>query len=506
MKTSATPSCFSSSMSSFGIVPPTTSTTSSAPSSLSSDGDARHERHVRAREDREAHGVGVLLEHRLDDLLGRLVEAGVDDLHARVAQRAGDDLGAAVVAVQARLGHDDADLPAGHGRPGYPRATSRCDRRGAAAPRGRGGAPRRPAGASARPAPAARPSRCRCSAATVRRRSGRPRRRTSRRPWCRRVPPVSPVLESGVSPPLCEACTTTVPCMFGWGVQMYENVPASLKVCERLCPAGKIPVSKLPSGAVAECAVGPSFVQVTVSPWLIVICAGANWKSEIVTEPLAAALALTFCLRSRAGCSAGAGAAGCSGAAAGCSGAGAGAAGSGAAAGSPARAPARARAARPGSPRRAPSRRPASPRPPDRRPRMRTASLEARAPRSGRRPQQAGRGASSTADPIGSQTGHASAFAPSDRGPCRGPCRVCPCRVLAATLELDVHAVDRAVVELQNELAAATRPVLLGLPEEHVRPAAALGCVHRALRPGAAAFSEPAAAAPPLQDTGATFG
>ena len=64
--------------------------------------------------------------------------------------------------------------------------------------------------------------------------------------------PVSPVLESGVSPPLCEACTTIVPCMFGCGVQMYENVPASLKVCERLCPAGKIPVSKLPSGAVAE--------------------------------------------------------------------------------------------------------------------------------------------------------------------------------------------------------------------------------------------------------------
>ena len=64
--------------------------------------------------------------------------------------------------------------------------------------------------------------------------------------------PVSPVLESGVSPPLCEAWTTIVPCMFGWGVQMHENVPASLKVWERLCPAGKIPVSKLPSLAVAE--------------------------------------------------------------------------------------------------------------------------------------------------------------------------------------------------------------------------------------------------------------
>ena len=79
-----------------------------------------------------------------------------------------------------------------------------------------------------------------------------------------------------MSPPLCEACTTIVPCMFGCGVQMYEKVPALVKVCERLCPAGKIPVSKLPSGAVAEWAVGPLFVQVTVSPWLIVIGAGEN--------------------------------------------------------------------------------------------------------------------------------------------------------------------------------------------------------------------------------------
>jgi hypothetical protein len=79
------------------------------------------------------------------------------------------------------------------------------------------------------------------------------------------VPPPSPALESGVSP-LCEARTTIVPCMFGCGVQMYENVPASLKVCEPLSPAGRMPVSKLPLGAVAECALGPLFVQVTVSP------------------------------------------------------------------------------------------------------------------------------------------------------------------------------------------------------------------------------------------------
>src|SRR5829696_1753611 len=53
-----------------------------------------------------------------------------------------------------------------------------------------------------------------------------------------------------------------------------------------------MPVSKLPSFAVAECAVGPSLFQVTVSPTLIVIAAGENSKSLIVTVVEADALAL----------------------------------------------------------------------------------------------------------------------------------------------------------------------------------------------------------------------
>ena len=72
--------------------------------------DPRDERHVRAREDRDADRVGVLLERGLDDLLGRLVQAGVDDLHAGVAQRPGDDLRAPVMAVEAGFRDDDADL------------------------------------------------------------------------------------------------------------------------------------------------------------------------------------------------------------------------------------------------------------------------------------------------------------------------------------------------------------------------------------------------------------
>ena len=111
VKISATPSFLSSGMSSFGIVPPTTSTTSSAPCSRKQLGHAGHERHVRAGEDRQSDGVGVLLDRGLHDLLGRLVEARVDDLHARVAEGAGDDLRAAVVAVEARLRDDDSDLP-----------------------------------------------------------------------------------------------------------------------------------------------------------------------------------------------------------------------------------------------------------------------------------------------------------------------------------------------------------------------------------------------------------
>src|ERR687897_1935690 len=102
-----------------------------------------------------------------------------------------------------------------------------------------------------------------------------------------------PPLESGVSPPpVCAPWTTTVPRMFGCGVQMYENVPASLKVCERLSPAGKMPVSNAPFDEVAEWGVGPLFTQVTVSPTPTVIVPGLKSKSTMVTEPLAAARAV----------------------------------------------------------------------------------------------------------------------------------------------------------------------------------------------------------------------
>src|SRR4029078_10804108 len=70
--------------------------------------DLGHERHVGAREDGDADGIGVLLQRRLDDLLGRLVQPGVDDLQAGVSQGTSDDLRAAVVPVESRLGDDNS--------------------------------------------------------------------------------------------------------------------------------------------------------------------------------------------------------------------------------------------------------------------------------------------------------------------------------------------------------------------------------------------------------------
>jgi len=61
------------------------------------------------------------------------------------------------------------------------------------------------------------------------------------------------------------------------------NVPAVVNVCDALWPFCSTPVLKLPLFAVAVCALGPWFVQVTGSPTWIVIVAGVNWKSAIAT-------------------------------------------------------------------------------------------------------------------------------------------------------------------------------------------------------------------------------
>lgn len=103
--------------------------------------------------------------------------------------------------------------------------------------------------------------------------------------------PLSPSPEPD-SPPL-PAFTATVPFMNGCGVQMYWKVPAVSKVAERLSPLPKVPVSKLPSSAVAEWATSSVLLQVTVSPTSIATDFGENAKSSIVTVVEAAALATT---------------------------------------------------------------------------------------------------------------------------------------------------------------------------------------------------------------------
>src|SRR2546425_11528040 len=58
---------------------------------------------MRARQDREANRIGILLERGGDNLFGGLPQARIDHFHAGVAQRAGDHLGSTVVPVEPRF-------------------------------------------------------------------------------------------------------------------------------------------------------------------------------------------------------------------------------------------------------------------------------------------------------------------------------------------------------------------------------------------------------------------
>ena len=115
--TAATPSALSGATSSSGMIPPTVTSTSSRPFSRSCAQTLRHERHVGARQDRQADDVDVLLERRRHDHLGRLAEARVDDLEALVAQAAREHLGPAVVPVEPGLGDQDLERSIRHRLP-----------------------------------------------------------------------------------------------------------------------------------------------------------------------------------------------------------------------------------------------------------------------------------------------------------------------------------------------------------------------------------------------------
>jgi hypothetical protein len=102
------------------------------------------------------------------------------------------------------------------------------------------------------------------------------------------VPLDVPPLEA--PPLLLEATTVTVPFIDGWIEQMYGNEPAFVNVCEPLLSLLIVPVSKLPSFAVAVCGAMSRFVQVMVSPTCTDEAPGLNAKFLIVTPVETAAV------------------------------------------------------------------------------------------------------------------------------------------------------------------------------------------------------------------------
>ena len=110
VKIFATPICSSFGMSSFGHDAAAEHDDVAGAARLERVDHGGEQRHVRARHDREADRVDGLLHRGRRDHLRRLVQAGVDDLVAGVGERARDDLGAAIMAVEAGLGDEDAEL------------------------------------------------------------------------------------------------------------------------------------------------------------------------------------------------------------------------------------------------------------------------------------------------------------------------------------------------------------------------------------------------------------
>jgi hypothetical protein len=72
--------------------------------------DPRHDRIMRAGQDRETNHVDIFLQSSADDHLRRLAQPGIDDFHAGVAQSAGNNFRPAIVPVQAGFRYQDTDL------------------------------------------------------------------------------------------------------------------------------------------------------------------------------------------------------------------------------------------------------------------------------------------------------------------------------------------------------------------------------------------------------------
>ena len=80
-----------------------------------------------------------------------------------------------------------------------------------------------------------------------------------------------------------------------WTPQMYGIVPATVNVTVRDSPDWMNPVSNAPLFALALWTAASLFVQVMLSPTLIVRVCGTNWKFAMVTVAVAPfGIALAF--------------------------------------------------------------------------------------------------------------------------------------------------------------------------------------------------------------------
>ncbi len=70
------------------------------------------------------------------------------------------------------------------------------------------------------------------------------------------------------------ASTLTLPCMLGWIVHEYANVPGVVNVTLKLSPALRRPESNSPPAAVTVCGPKPRFVQITLWPASTISSAG----------------------------------------------------------------------------------------------------------------------------------------------------------------------------------------------------------------------------------------
>ncbi len=109
-KIAATPICFRWATSWSGMIPPTTTITSSILLLFEQIHDARDDRIVCTRKNRQPDDVNVFLHGGAYDHLRSLTQAGVDDFHASIAQSSRNDLGASVMPVKTRLRDQHTDF------------------------------------------------------------------------------------------------------------------------------------------------------------------------------------------------------------------------------------------------------------------------------------------------------------------------------------------------------------------------------------------------------------